>query len=871
MGIKRDLPKKLNSAEIERKFMAQWAEECVYQYDPTRSREETFSIDTPPPTVSGSLHIGHVFSYTHTDLSARFQRMQGKNIFYPMGWDDNGLATERRVQNLLNIRCDPSLSYDPAFVPDPKAKRPSSVSRRNFIELCGQVTSEDEKVFKELWIRLGLSVDWEQTYTTIDNYCRRISQIGFLDLMHKGEVYSSYAPSMWDLDFRCAVAQAEVEDREIQGMQFHLRFGLEKGGTLPIMTTRPELLAACVGVVVHPDDKRYSHILGTKAITPAFGAMVPIHAHELADPDKGTGAVMVCTYGDVADVEWQKDLQLHTRVMIGQEGRMLPVDWGSTDWPSINPEKAKHAYAQIVGKTPKQAKALMAEVLADPVNAVDGTDNAPLEGDPIPITQQVRFYEKGKQPLEMIPTRQWFVRLLDKKTAMIEQGRKIDWHPEYMRQRYEHWVKGLKYDWCVSRQRYFGVPIPVWHKLDANGEPIYDEPLLPSPDQLPIDPMTDRPSGFHESERDQPNGFSGDADIFDTWITSSLTPQITSGFATDETKFSRTYPMDIRPQAHELIRTWAFYTIFRAHALNDTIPWKNVVISGWVLDPDRKKMSKSKGNAVTPMGLIEQYGSDSMRYWSARARLGTDTAWDDSIPKIGRKLVTKIFNAGKLIVGRIEEAGYPNLSLADVTNPLDQSFLATLGPVITEASNSFQNYETAAALDSAETWFWSHLTDNQLELTKERAYEKDRSAIATWSLAMSTILRLFAPFLPFITDEVWSWYWRDNDILNQNDRGASIHKASWPTVEQCFPPGAKRDVFDLSVDILSHIRRVKSEQNRSIKYQTNLLTLHGNPVTLIKAKTAIGDILAAGNVTKAKFIENPKDSDSHLSIQLTDA
>jgi valyl-tRNA synthetase len=858
------LPKKLRIADLENRCMQRWADEGTYRYDPTRPREETFSIDTPPPTVSGSLHVGHIFSYTHTDLVARYQRMLGKNVFYPMGWDDNGLPTERRVQNFHNVRCEPHLPYVEGFQPERKAKRATPISRRNFIELCGEVTAEDERVFEELWTRLGLSVDWSRTYATIDDRCRRLSQSSFLALLRQGQVYASNAPSMWDIDFCTAVAQAEVEDRPVKGLEFMLRFGLEGGGALSIMTTRPELLPACVAVVVHPNDARFKDLLGTRAITPIFRVPVPILAHEIADPEKGTGAVMVCTYGDVTDVTWQKDLRLGTRVVLGRTGRLLPIEWGSEGWESLDPAAAQAAYAALEGKNARQAKRVMAELLADPAHSVDGSGEAPLASEPVPVEQQVKHYEKGERPLEVIPTRQWFVRLLDKKEELLAQGAKVQWHPAHMRHRFDHWVDGLKYDWGISRQRYFGVPIPLWYRLDANGEVDPTEPIVPRLEDLPVDPMADAPPGFTSEQRDQPGGFTGEADVFDTWMTSSLTPQIATGYETDEELCARTYPMDMRPQAHEIIRTWAFYTIARAYMIDGRIPWKSAVISGWVLDPDRKKMSKSRGNVIVPTSILENYGSDAARYWAARARLGTDTAFDEAVLKTGKRLVTKVFNASKLVIGRLREAGIApgDLSSADLTHPVDRSALHSLLPVIAKASEEFARFEAAGALEAVESWFWGTFTDNYLELVKERAYGQDRSALAGWSTALSVVLRLFAPFLPFVTEEVWSWHFGAD--------GRSIHRAAWPTSEELGLADADPTVFAGAVQVLTQVRRIKSERNQSIRVEVDEIQVRGGDVALAALARAEGDLCAAaaGKALRLVPIADAESGDATLQAML---
>ncbi len=716
--------------------------------------------------------------------------------------------------------------------PDPHAREVTPVSRRNFLELCARVTAEDERAFESLWRRLGLSVDWTRTYATIDERSRRASQLAFLDLVRRSEAYSADAPTMWDVDFRTAVAQAEVEDREVHGLEFRLRFGLERGGTLPIMTTRPELLGACVAIVVHPEDDRYRALVGRTAVTPAYRARVPILAHPLAEPNKGTGAVMVCTFGDATDVTWWQELGLPTRSIIGRDGRILP----------LGPEGGEF-HERLVGLTAAQAKRAMAQVLREPGASADGTDRPPLEGEPQPVVQTARFYEKGERPLETLLTRQWFIRLLDKTDALIAQGRKVNWHPDWMRVRYERWVEGLRYDWCVSRQRYHGVPMPLWYPLDERGEPRYDAPILPADDRLPVDPMAEPPDGYSEDTRGRPGGFCADPDVLDTWATSSLSPRIAAGWPDDDALSRRLLPMDLRPQSHEIIRTWAFYTIARAWMLDGQVPWRNVAVSGWVVDPERRKMSKSKGNAVTPAGLIERWGADAVRYWSARARLATDTVYDESVFQVGKRLVTKLFNAGKLIVGRLE--GAEALSLEDVTAPLDRAHLALLASTVRETTALMEEFETAAALEAVERWFWSGLCDNYLELTKTRAYAADRSALAAWSLSLSAALRLFAPFVPYVTEEVWSWRFGAD--------GSSVHRAPWPREEEFAAEGADTAVFEAAVEVLAQVRRYKAEAKVSVRTPVEAITVTGPPALLEALRPALTDVLSAGAVGQAEL------------------
>ncbi len=801
----KKLDDKFDSAAMEERAIRFWEETNVYAYDKTASRDNTFVVDTPPPTVSGSLHIGHIFSYTQTDVMVRYNRMKGKSIFYPIGWDDNGLPTERRVQNYFNIACNPNVPYDPDFKPvhDPKTKEPrKEVSRQNFIETCEILTENDEKVFEDIFHHIGHSYDWSLKYSTIDTKSIAVSQKSFLDLAKKGWVKSVEAPTMWDVTFQSAIAQAEIEDRETPGFFHDIRFGVEGSDTtFTIATTRPEFLPACIAVVAHPDDERYKPFFGKNAIVPLFDIPVPIVPSEHAEMDKGTGIMMVCTFGDAADVAWWKQSGLPIKQIIGLDGRIMDVEYGKGAFVSLNPEKAKANFDLVKGLKVKDARAKIVELLRE------STD---LLGEPKPLTHPVKFYEKGSIPLEFVSSRQWFVTILPYKKELVEMGRKIKWTPAHMQSRYEAWVEGLNQDWCISRQRFFGVPFPVWYKIDEKGVINYDEPIFANESQLPIDPMIAVPTGYTEAQRGQPNGFIGDKDVMDTWATSSVTPQIAMAHAPEGHNLSM--PFNVRPQAHDIIRTWAFYTIMKSFAHNGAEPWHEALISGFILDPDRKKMSKSKGNVVTPMDLLVKHSADAVRYWASRAKLGMDTAFEEQIMEQGRKLSMKIFNASKFVFMMIEKSGFDMSGdyRAKITEAMDKAWIARLQDTVASANTAFETNDYAFALEMTEKCFWD-FCDNYLELVKGRAYsENPDSAIATLMYTIDVLMRLFAPFLSFTAEEIWqSRPWGTDEV--------SVHKQLFPTVTDLATLAGDRAVYDKAVALINLIRKEKAEQKRSVK------------------------------------------------------
>ncbi|MGO3033514.1 MAG: valine--tRNA ligase, partial [Microbacterium gubbeenense] len=712
-----------------------------------------------------------------------------------------------------------------------KAADQVPVSRRNFTELCEKLTLEDETKFEELWRQLGLSVDWTQNYRTISADTIRTSQLAFLNNIARDEAYQSMAPTLWDVDFRSAIAQAELEDRDRPAAYHRLAFHKTDGsGDIHIETTRPELLAACVALVAHPDDERYQPYFGSTVTTPLFGVEVPVLAHTAAQPDKGSGIAMICTFGDMTDIIWWRELDLPNRTIIGKDGRVL------ADAPDvITSEAGQDAYAEIAGKTVFSAQKRVVELLGESGELLNVGET---------FQHPVKFFEKGDRPLEIVSTRQWYItngaRGEDLRQKLLEVGSEVAFHPEFMRVRYENWVGGLTGDWLVSRQRFFGVPFPLWYGLDDNGERDYSRVLTPALESLPVDPTSDVPDGYTAEQRGVPGGFEAESDILDTWATSSLTPQLAGGWQRDDELWNLVAPFDVRPQGQDIIRTWLFSTMLRSVLEDDRPAWRHAAISGVIVDPDRKKMSKSKGNVVTPADILDKHGSDAVRYWAASSRLGTDAAFDPQNPtqiKIGRRLAIKVLNAAKFALSFDAPEG------SEVTEPLDLAMLAALDRVIDQATASLDAYDHARALEVSESFFWT-FCDDYLELVKERAYEggaAGASAAVALRTALSTLLRLLAPVISFATEEAWSWF-----------QEGSVHTAAWPVSS-----GAAGDpaVLEIASQALIGVRRAKTEAKASQRTPVASATITAPGSQLALLQLAAADLKAVGRIEELTIVE----------------
>lgn len=833
------LDKKYNFAEKEKFWRDSWENNQTYKWEKGLPREDGYVIDTPPPTVSGQLHMGHMFSYCQADFIARFQRMIGKNVFYPIGFDDNGLPTERLVEKVKKVRAN-------------------QMKREEFIEICHEVVQDSEEKFRDLFKTIALSVDWDQEYQTISSHSRKISQMSFLDLYNKGQLYQSDQPMLWDPVDHTALAQAEIEDKPQETFMNDIKFKLEDGSDIVIATTRPELLAACVCVFFNPEDERYKHLEGKFAITALFDLKVPLIADSEVDIEKGTGLVMCCTFGDNTDVLWWKKYKLPSRIVLNKHAKMQDI---SFEGASINPDKAVKIYSDLIGLKAKEARTRIIEILESEKLLVKQEK----------ISNQVKCAERSGAVLEILNTPQWFIRSLEHKEILKKRSSEVNWYPAYMKVRLDNWIDNLNWDWCISRQRYFGVPIPVWYSKRKGEE---GKILLPDIDQLPVDPLVDLPKAYSRDEVEP------DQDVMDTWATSALTPQLSShsvakGYEINPERHQQIFPADLRPQAHEIIRTWAFSTILKAQLHEDSLPWKNIMISGWCLAEDKSKMSKSKGNTVTPENLLKNYGADIVRYWASTSKLGADTAYSEDVMKIGKKFVNKVWNASNFVSMQIDSLPLNQLN-SDLQNiglnkflsktiedktiyyNIDIDLLSKLNRVITESKKQFLQYEYCNARNIIEEFFWNDFCDNYLEIVKVRSYnekglnnEGQKSALYTLYIALNGLLRLFAPFIPYISEEIYQ-------SIYSTKSDQSLHRMNmWPEnfSDNCLQYNVNS--ANLLIETLDHIRKYKSEQQISLKTEIEFLEIE---VSEEIYKHDLEDLQNVANVQEIKQVINPQSS-----------
>jgi valyl-tRNA synthetase len=741
----------------EKELQEFWEKEGIFKFDPER-KGEVYSIDTPPPTMSGKMHLGHASSYTHHDIIARYHRMKGKNVFYPFGTDDNGLPTEKLVEKEKKVRI-----FD--------------IERKDFTKLCFDTIKELRPNFIQDWKNIGMSCDFSLSYSTISPEAQKISQKHFIDLYEKGRAYRKETPAIWCPVCQTGIAQAEMEDKESETTFNDIIFKLEDGGEITIATTRPELLPSCVSIFVNGDDKKYTDLIGKKAIVPIFGHKVEIIADDKVDIEKGTGIVMCCTFGDTTDVEWYIDHKLPLNISIDERGKM------NSNAGKYEGLKVKAARKQIIEDL-KEEGSLIKETV---------------------ITHDVNVHERCGTPIEILPTKQWFFKYLDLREDFIENGRKINWTPDFMRHRYENWINGLKWDWSVSRQRYFGIPLPIWY-CESCGEA-----KMADVEDLPVDPLSNEPKGKCSCGESK---FIPERDVLDTWATSSLTPIIATN-SVDEKYRDKLFPMALRPQAHDIINFWLFYTVARSKMHYDKIPWDNVAISGFVLDSKGEKMSKSKGNVIAPSEVIEKFGVDALRYWATGTTFGEDIKYNEEELKVGKRTITKLSNASKFALMHLE--GFDPKKSFDVKalEDSDKWILAKLNKTIKDYTNYFEKYDYFNGRKVIDRFFWNYFSSNYLELVKYRAYGDDlaskEAAQYTLYQCVLNILKLYAPIMPYVTEDVYQGYFKEFEGEK------SIHLTLIPEAKE----EESTEEFDSIIEIISAIRGFKSENqiamNKEVK------------------------------------------------------
>ena len=793
-----NLPKNYNIQKSEKKWQKHWEKEGIYKFNPD-SKAEVYSIDTPPPTISGEMHLGHSFSYAQEDFVARFQRMMGKNVFYLFGTDDNGLPTERLIESIKNVKG-------------------SKMKRKDFIKLCLETLKEIRPNFIQDWKNIGMSCDFDVYYTTINEHCMKLSQKSFIDLYKTGREYRKRTPFFWCPECQTAIAQVEMNDKEKESKFVYIKFDTSIGEPISIATTRPELLPACVMMHVHPKDKRYKKFIGAKAKIPFFNREVDITANEDVDMEFGTGAVYHCTFGDMDDVQWLEEFNIPAIEIMNKDGTLNEK---AGKYKGMSAEEAKEAITKDLEKEGRVKK---------------------IEK----IKSVVNVHERCGTAIEILMTEQWFIKYMDLKKELLKAGKELRWYPAYMRNRYDNWVKGLKWDWCISRQRHFGIPIPVWYCKKCN------EIILPDEKDLPVDPTVDK---LKKSCKCGSKEFIPEKDVLDTWTTSSLTPQIAAELFKGKKIYDKLYPMNLRPQAHDIITFWLFNTVVKSQLHNNVNPWQDVMISGWALDPHGKKMSKSKGNIIEPQGVLEEYGADCLRFWAASSKLGEDLPYQEKDLVTGKKFIVKIWNASKFTFMHLEDYKLEKPKRLEL---MDRWLLSKLSRLVKGSTKDFLNYEYSRTKLDTENFFWHTFCDNYLEIVKDRLYNADKrgaesriSAQYTLYNALLAIIKLMAPIMPYVTEELFHLYYK------KHEKDRSIHLSKWPSLD-LFNKEAEA-VGDFAVYVVQETRRAKSDKNMSLK----------SPVKRIIAKGKISeedfekvkkDIIASTNAEEIKFEKLGRDS-----------
>ena len=750
-----------NPKERETHWQNYWNQHKVNSFDPA-SKKKLFSIDTPPPTMSGRMHIGHAFSYSQQDFIARYKRMQNYNVFFPFGTDDNGLPTERMIEKLKNVK-------------------PSEMSREEFIKLCTKTLNELRPEFIGDWQNLGISCDFNIMYSTINEHCRKLSQWSFIDLYNKGKAYQKEAPTIWCTECKTAIAQAELQDKEKQADFVHVEAKTTLGKPLVFATTRPELMMACIAISVHPDDKRYKEFVGKKATIPC-GPTVPIITDDLTKMEFGTGVVYWCPFGDAADVEFvAKHPELKIKHIKNQDG-------------TLNEHAGKYA-GLYLSKARRQ-------VIEDwkAAGAIKSIEQK---------KQMANVHERCGTPVEYLVSRQWFIKYLDSKEDLIKLGKKLKFFPDFMRQRYENWVNGLKWDWCISRQRYFGVPFPLWHCKKCKAVILADEK------QLPVDPLIQKPSKCSCGSTD----FEPEKDVLDTWATSSITPLITQNLF-DGAISKKLFPMDMRPQGHDIISTWLFYTIAKSYLHFKKLPWKTAAISGWVLDPYGQKMSKSKGNTIAPQEIMSKYSADALRWAASASKLGEDSSFQEKELVTGQKFVIKLWNASKFCSIHLKE--YDGKKPKQLWMA-DRWILSLMNNVVKQSIENYDDYEYSKTRHEVEVFFWHALCDNYLEIAKYRLYGTDKEAKQSAQYALYNVLlnvvKMMSPITPHITEEVFQQFFA------QKEKVKSAHLSAWPSFDKKLVDTEAEEAGRIMVAVVGAVRKYKSQKGKPLNSEIKQLVL----------------------------------------------